>query len=63
MKDMWALLVTALGARFGDRERGANLVEYCFLVALIAIVCFAAVTLLGNYTSGDIDEIGRSLAK
>jgi Flp pilus assembly pilin Flp len=63
MKDMHQLLVTFLRARFGDRERGANLVEYCFLVALIAIVCFAAVTFLGSVTSSDIDEMGRSLAK
>ena len=30
-----------------DDERGASLVEYALLVALIAVVCIAAVTALG----------------
>lgn len=39
---------TALRSRFGDqRQEGAALVEYGFLVLLIAVVCFGAVTLLG----------------
>ena len=29
-------------------EEGASLVEYVLMVALIAVVCIAAVTLLGN---------------
>jgi len=31
-------------------ERGAALVEYVFLAALIAVVCLTAVTLLGQQT-------------
>lgn len=34
-----------------DPERGASLVEYALLVALIAIVCVAAVSLLGSATT------------
>ena len=41
-------LATWLRARFGDSERGASLVEYALLVALIAVVCIAAVTILGK---------------
>ena len=37
-----------LRARFGDDERGASLVEYALLVALIAVVCIVAVTFLGT---------------
>ena len=44
-------LATWLRARFGDSERGASLVEYALLVALIAVVCIAAVTVLGNNAS------------
>ncbi|WP_426572641.1 hypothetical protein [Aquihabitans sp. McL0605] len=33
-------------------ERGASLVEYALLVALIAVVAIAAVTFLGSNTSG-----------
>jgi pilus assembly protein Flp/PilA len=32
-------------------ERGASLVEYALLVALIAVVCIAAVTTLGSSAS------------
>ena len=32
-------------------ERGASLVEYALLVALIAVVCIAAVTTLGKSAS------------
>jgi pilus assembly protein Flp/PilA len=32
-------------------EKGASLVEYALLVALIAVVCIAAITLLGNSAS------------
>ena len=33
-----------LRARFGRTERGASLVEYALLVALIAVVCIVAIT-------------------
>ena len=37
-----------LRALLGRSERGAALVEYALLVALIAVVCIAAITLLGK---------------
>ena len=33
------------------RDDAATMVEYAFMVALIALVCIAAVTLLGTQTS------------
>jgi pilus assembly protein Flp/PilA len=33
------------------REEGATLAEYGLLLALIAVVCLAAITLLGNQIS------------
>ncbi|HAS10197.1 MAG TPA: hypothetical protein DCS55_06720 [Acidimicrobiaceae bacterium] len=33
---------------------GASLVEYALLISLIAVVCFAAVTFLGESNSGGI---------
>ena len=33
-------------------ERGASLVEYALLLALIAIVCFSAVSFFGSSNSG-----------
>jgi pilus assembly protein Flp/PilA len=44
-------LTTWLRARFGnskDSERGASLFEYALLVGLIAVVCIAAVVILGK---------------
>ena len=43
-------------------ERGASLVEYALLVALIAVVCIAAVTTLGKEASSKFDEVGDSIA-
>ena len=38
-------------AKKEEPEKGASLVEYALLVALIAIVCIAAVTALGSQVS------------
>ncbi len=48
-----AWLTFPIRRRLGDagHERGANIVEYVFLVALIAVVCLVAVTFFGHQTS------------
>jgi Flp pilus assembly pilin Flp len=48
--------------RLDDQDRGASLVEYALLVALIAIVCIVAVQFLGNETSSSFDDAGDSFA-
>ena len=50
-----------LRARFGRSERGAALVEYALLVALIAVVCIVAITLLGKNASNKFQNIANSL--
>ena len=40
-----------------DDERGASLVEYALMVALIALVCIAAVSALGGTVSGNLSEV------
>ncbi len=42
-------------------ERGASLVEYGLLVALIALVCIAALQLLGTKLSGLFTNIASNL--
>lgn len=42
-------------------DRGASLVEYALLIALIALVCFAAVGFLGESASSQYDGVGSSL--
>ncbi len=39
-----------------DGERGASLVEYALLIALIAIACFSAITFLGSGNGASLDR-------
>jgi pilus assembly protein Flp/PilA len=48
-------------AKFGDSDRGASLVEYALLVALIAVVCIGAVTLLGTNAKGKFSTVSNSI--
>jgi pilus assembly protein Flp/PilA len=43
-------------------ERGASLVEYALLVALIAVVVIGAVTLLGRTAETTFSDVSDSLA-
>ena len=52
-----------LRAVFGRRsERGAALVEYALLLALIAVVCIVALTKLGKQASSKFTSVGDSIA-
>jgi pilus assembly protein Flp/PilA len=42
-------------------EQGASLVEYALLGALIAVVCIAAITVLGNNASTKFSDVGASI--
>ncbi len=60
------LSIQLLALRFrkfemNSNERGATLVEYALLVALIAIVCISAVTLLGDTVSRPLSSISGPL--
>ncbi len=46
-----------------EREEGASMVEYALLVALIAMVAFAAVTLVGQALDTRYDSIASSVAE
>ena len=43
-------------------ERGAAMVEYALLVALIAIVAIAALQVLGDQVTSNFDNISSSLS-
>jgi pilus assembly protein Flp/PilA len=45
-----------------DSERGASLVEYALLVALIAVVCIIAITFLGHKASSKFSSVGSAVA-
>jgi pilus assembly protein Flp/PilA len=42
-------------------ERGASLVEYALLIALIAMVCVAAVTYFGTETGDTYSRVSSSV--
>jgi pilus assembly protein Flp/PilA len=44
-----------------NKERGATAVEYGLMVALIAVVIIAAVTLLGQNLSTTFDNVATSV--
>ena len=50
-----------LRARLGRTERGATLVEYVLLVALIAVVCIVAIAFLGKAASSKFSSVGSSI--
>ncbi|GEM_PF-3179985 len=44
-----------------DSERGASLVEYAFLVGLIAMVCLAALVFFGSATSSKYSNVASQV--
>ena len=61
MKTTYDFISAWLSAKV-ESDRGASLVEYALLVALIAVVCIAAVTTLGSNASDKFDSVGSSIA-
>ena len=61
MTVVWAVLDTALERRVHRDERGASFVEYALLTALIAIVCLAAVTMIGSTTGESLSSTASQI--
>ena len=51
-----------LRAWLASDERGASLVEYALLVALIAVVCIVAISVLGINASAKFSAIGSAIS-
>lgn len=43
-------------------DDGATMVEYALMVALIAVVCIAAVTLIGRNANSKFSTVGNSIS-
>lgn len=56
------ILKSWLQAKLAKDERGANLVEYILLIALIALLVFAAVAFLKNRIGDKFSAAGTALA-
>ncbi|HEV3364154.1 MAG TPA: Flp family type IVb pilin [Acidimicrobiia bacterium] len=56
------VLKTWLQAKFNmDTERGASMVEYGLLLALIAVIAIVALKALGTNVSAKFDNVSTSL--
>ena len=55
------ILKTWLEAKFGSDERGASMVEYGLLLALIAVIAIVAVKALGTSVSTKYSSVNSSL--
>ena len=54
-------LAPYLRARFIRSEKGAALVEYALLLALIAVVCILALDFLGDEAAQKFSDVGNSI--
>ena len=57
----YEFLATWLRARFDD-EKGASLVEYALLLALIAVVCIVAIQLIGSKANDTFNSAGNAIS-
>jgi pilus assembly protein Flp/PilA len=56
------MMVKAMVRSFIRDEKAATMVEYALMVALIAVVCIVAVSLLGTAASTKFSETGASIS-
>jgi pilus assembly protein Flp/PilA len=56
------ILKTWLQAKFVSDERGASMVEYGLLLALIAVIAIVAVKALGTSVSTKFSEVNSNVA-
>jgi pilus assembly protein Flp/PilA len=62
IKTSFDIFATWMRARFGETERGASLVEYALLVALIAVLCIGALKFLSGKTQAAFSSAGSSIS-
>lgn len=61
MTQFFATLQALLAGRIERDDEGATMVEYGLMLALIAVVCIAAVTLIGTNAATLFGNIAGSL--
>ena len=60
IKTLWVYCQAQIQTRIKN-ETGASLVEYALLLALIAVVCIAAITLIGQRAEKSFDSTASAL--
>jgi Flp pilus assembly pilin Flp len=58
---LWEQVGIVLRGRFGGTQRGASLVEYALLIALIGVVCVVALSVLGKNASKKFSTVGSAI--
>jgi Flp pilus assembly pilin Flp len=58
---LWEQVAIVLRGRFGGTQRGASLVEYALLIALIGVVCVVALSVLGKNASKKFSTVGSAI--
>jgi pilus assembly protein Flp/PilA len=61
LKTSFDIFATWARARFANSDRGASLVEYALLVALIAVLCIGALKFLSGKTQASFSNVGSSI--
>ena len=56
----WAYCQASIRTHIKD-ERGASLVEYALLLALIAVICIGAITLIGTNANKKLSSSASAL--
>ena len=56
----WGYCTATIRSRIHD-ERGASLVEYALLLALIAVICIGAITLIGTNANNKLSSSASTL--
>ncbi len=53
---------TLLPEEQDESEKGASMLEYALLAALIAVVCIAAISFLGKQASEAFSQVGSAIS-
>jgi len=61
LTSMYVALQTMMQSKLKE-EKGATMVEYALMVALIAVVCVTAVTAVGTNSNTKFDSIAKTIA-
>ena len=56
-------LVSIFARRMSRSDEGASMVEYALLLALVAVVCLGAVTLIGTSANDKFTSIANEISK
>jgi pilus assembly protein Flp/PilA len=54
-------IISTFARRVTRTDEGASMVEYALLLALIAVVCIAAVTLLGQSANDKFTDVSNAV--